>query len=112
MCKRGHHSALCETKLSDPAKEKPPHIEKETSANIVSTPASMLVGSKSKIALQTAQALVKGNNSRIRVLFDSGSHKAFVTAKVARAYNLSVIRKEWLSISTFGQKTLNRDCVT
>ena len=96
---------MCETNLSDPEEEKHPHVENETSTNVVNTPASMILGSKNRIALQTAQALVKGqNNNRIRVLFDSGSHKSFVTAKVARAYDLSV-RKRWLSISTFGQKT-------
>ena len=66
----------------------------------------MLVGGSSRIALQTAQALIKGSNSsnRVRVMFDSGSHKSFVTADVARAHNLKLLRKEWLSISTFGRK--------
>ena len=151
ICKGGHHSALCDTNLSDPTEEEPPHVESETSTNVVNTPASMLVGGKSRIAqvslgclernstfashehacrcvnyicacltlnmwglflcriaeIGVAQcAMVKGqNNNRIRVLFDSGSHMSFVTAKAARACDLSVIRREWLSISTFGQKT-------
>ena len=57
--------------------------------------------------LQTAQAKINGsrNGNRVRVLFDSGSHKSFVTVEVARAHNLKVLKKEWLSISTFGRNT-------
>ena len=65
-----------------------------------------LVGTESKIALQTTQALIKGDKQgRIRVLFDSGSHRSFVIARVASKYDFPVVRKEWLSIGTFGQKS-------
>ena len=40
---------------------------------------------------------------KARVLFDSGSHKSFVTAKAALKYELPIQRKEWIRISTFGQ---------
>jgi hypothetical protein len=101
----GHHSALCETEVSS-ASEEGAQVGNEASTNIVNVPARMLVGGSSRIALQTAQALIKGSNSsnRVRVMFDSGSHKSFVTADVARAHNLKLFRKEWLSISTFGRK--------
>ena len=38
--------------------------------------------SSSRIALQTAQALIKcsGNGNRVRAMFDPGGHKSFVTA--------------------------------
>ena len=61
-------------------------------------PNSMLVGTESRIALQTAQALIKGERQgRIRVLFDSGSHRSFITAKAANSYGLGVVRKEWFN---------------
>ena len=45
------------------------------------------MGTESRIALQTAQALIKGNvPGRVRVLFDSGRHKSFVTRKAASNY--------------------------
>ena len=63
------------------------------------------MGTECRIALQTAQALIKeGKQGRVRVLFDSGSHRSFVTAKAALKYELPVERKEWITISTFGQK--------
>ena len=41
----------------------------------------------------------------MRVLFDSGNHKSFVTAKAASNYGLEIVRREWVTISTFGRKT-------
>ena len=62
------------------------------------------MGTESRIALKTAQALIKGNvPGRVRVLFDSGSHKSFVTTKAASNYGLEIVRKEWVTINTFGQ---------
>ena len=74
----------------------------------VNSPSSMLVGTESRIALQTAQALIKGSRQgRVRVLFDSGSHRSFVTTKVASNCELQIVRKEWLSISTFAQRSMD-----
>ena len=38
-------------------------------------------------------------------MFDLGSHKLFVTAKAASNCGLEIIRKEWVTINTFGEKT-------
>ena len=38
-------------------------------------------------------------------MFDSGNHKSFVTAKAASNYGLEIVRREWVTISTFGRKT-------
>ena len=59
------------------------------------------MGTESRIALQTAQALIKGSvQGRVRALFDLGSHKSFVTAKAASNYGLEIVRKEWVTINT------------
>ena len=99
-CTGAHHSALCESKANE--NKAGAQIE-----NGASTHTNMLVGSSSRIVLQTAQAKINGsrNGNRVRVLFDSGSHKSFVTVEVARTHNLKVLKKEWLSISTFGRNT-------
>ena len=55
------------------------------------------MGTESRIALQTAQALIKGNvPGRVRVPFDSRSLKSLVTTKAARNYGLEIVRKEWV----------------
>ena len=54
---------------------------------LVNSSSSLLVGTESRIALQTSQALIKGNvPGRVRVPFDSGSHKSFITTKAANSY--------------------------
>lgn len=80
---------MCDTKSQQPCggDSGPP--------TITSNPNSMLVGTESRIALQTVQALIKGRvQGRVRVLFDSGSHKSFITVKAASDYGLEVVRKE------------------
>ena len=99
-CRGSHNTWLCDTNLQQPSGGNSDH------PSTVNTPSSLLVGTESRITLQTAQALIKGNvQGRVRVLFDSGSHKTFVTAKAASNYGLEILRREWVTISTFGEKT-------
>ena len=100
-CKGKHHTALCEGKG-------PKEKGKEGDGSQHEDPIDSLngfIGTGCRIALQTAQAMVKGDRQqRVRVLFDSGSHKSYVTAKTADRAGLTVVRKELLGLSTFGQK--------
>ena len=87
-CKGSQNTCLCDARPQKP-------LEGGNSQPVVSSPSSLLVGTESRIALQTAQALIKGSvQGRVRVLFDSGSHKSFVTAKAASNYGLEIVRKE------------------
>ena len=63
------------------------------------------MGTGGRVAFQTACAAVseEGEPRKVRVLFDTGSHHSFVTARVAQHAQLRVIRQDWLGISTFGQ---------
>ena len=72
---------------------------------INASPNSLHVGKGGRVALQTACAAVSGEGEqrKVRVLFDAGSHRSFVTARVAQHAELRVIRQDWLGISTFGQ---------
>ena len=99
-CRGSHNTCLCDANLQQPS------VGNSDQPSTVNTPSSLLVGTESRIALQTAQALIKGNvQGRVRVLFDSGNHKSFVTAKAASNYGLEIVRREWVTISTFGRKT-------
>ena len=105
ICNSFHHASLCEAKPQAPPGESSPQPIGPVPVN---SPSSMLVGTESRIALQTAQALIKGSRQgRVRVLFVSRSHRSFVTTKAASNYDLEIVRKEWLSISTFGQRSMD-----
>lgn len=65
----------------------------------------MHVGTGNCVTLQTAQALIAGKGtSRIRVLFDTANHKSFVTSRVVKSFQLGILRREWLTVNTFGQR--------
>ena len=44
--------------------------------------------------------------SRVRILFDTGSHKSFITARAAASLGLQPLRKEWVALNTFGRKAV------
>lgn len=49
----------------------------------------MHVGTGNSVALQTAQAQIVGKGtSRVRVLYDSASHKSFVTSRIVKLFGL------------------------
>ena len=64
------------------------------------------VGAVGRVALQTAQAVVRGNNEsvRVRVLFDAGSHRSFITTRAVKMTGAPIKGKEWIEISTFSQR--------
>ena len=99
-CNGKHHSAMCEVP-QETSQGEGVSPSKEVSSQCVHSS----VGGTSRVALQTAQALVKGKgNRRVRALFDSASHKSFITSSVVKALGLQTIRSEWLAVSTFGQR--------
>ena len=57
-CKGNHHVSLCERKLPQTSRGS----GGLSTENAVSAPNSMLVGTESRIALQTAQALIRERN--------------------------------------------------
>ena len=65
----------------------------------------MHVSTGNSVALQTVQAQIAGKGtSRVRVLFDTASHKSFVTSRVVKSFELETLRREWLTVNTFGQR--------
>ena len=102
VCKGRHHISICE---SPREKEQATPREQVNSIESSVSP-SLHVAFHSSIVLQTAQALVEGKDSpvKVRVLFDSGSQLSFVRSRVVESAGLQPKRKEWLEVSTFGQQ--------
>ena len=60
--------------------------------------------SKQRVALQTALAAVEGKRKgKLRVLFDTGSQRTFVSMKAVKRLDLKPIREENLSIKVIGR---------
>ena len=42
----------------------------------------------------------------MRILFDTGSHKSFITARAAASLELQPLRKDWVALNTIGRKAV------
>eukprot|EP00794_Sanderia_malayensis_P012188 gene12188-biopygen9724 len=103
-CQKGkHHAAICFKLKPKPISAPASGEESETPLNPAANAWVGCTGSGERVALQTALASVNGNReSRVRVLFDSGSHKSFIWAKAVDRLGLRPMRRESLSVRAFG----------
>ena len=114
-CRGKHHASICEKKTGD--------NEGETSANETKTNVgrqSITATSRGpttvgKVLLQTAKAVaVNPNNGKkceIRILFDSGSQRSYISEEVKDKLQLKAEKKETLNLNTFGNsKFKKQDC--
>ena len=60
------------------------------------------------LLISSIKTLFKGE-VKVRVLFDGGSHRSFVTSKAACLANSKGVRRELLGINTFSQKCTNAE---
>jgi len=112
FCQGKHHVSICKNRPSAPlGNEATPVNPSATPVNPSATPplnanATSWVGSTGSggnVALQTALASVEGvKKETVRVLFDTGSHKSFISAEVVSRIGLRPVRKEELGIVAFG----------
>eukprot|EP00794_Sanderia_malayensis_P009578 gene9578-biopygen7910 len=106
-CKGNHHQLICNSTTADAA---PKETRPQATAPAMDPNAAAWVGvgntsSGGQVALQTALAVVNGNREkRVRVLFDTGSHKTFITSEACRQLGLEPVRSERLGIKAFGSK--------
>ncbi|XP_028404089.1 uncharacterized protein LOC114526762 [Dendronephthya gigantea] len=115
-CKKEHHTALCDAENNPEGLEVEGEEGNLSPTNGTGTIATLVVSPKNKVksgcsvALQTAQAMLVGQKTaRVRVLFDSGSQRSFVTTKRARELGCKMLRRESLSVGTFGQRALKSE---
>ncbi|XP_028416197.1 uncharacterized protein LOC114539977 [Dendronephthya gigantea] len=106
VCGGPHHVSICEKECEGGSGNQSKEDEKsreEHADQAENGHKSLHVGTSCRVALQTAQGILKGEREkRVRVLFDSGSQKSFVTSRAMNDAKLRVIRNEWLAINTFG----------
>ena len=64
--------------------------------SITTSPSTLHVGTGGRVALQIARAVIRGECEprQVRVLFDGGSHRSFITSGAAQRIRLAVIRQD------------------
>ena len=105
ICQGKHHVSICKSRPNTPIGNKETLV-KPSAPPPLNANATSWVGSTSSggnVALQTALASVEGvKKETVRVLFDTGSHKSFISAEAVSRIGLRPVRKEELGIMTFG----------
>ena len=100
-CHKKHHQSICD-KSTPCEPTAPPSEPTGTTANTSNT----AKGGK-LVLLQTAQAVASDDTGKrsvnVRILFDTGSQRSYVTDALVRRLNLKPLRKEKLQLNTFGE---------
>ena len=104
LCKGKHHTSICDNNGNFQAKvARPIPTATPLDPNVASWVG--ITGSGTRVALQTALANGNGKReSKVRVLFDTGSQKSFITAKAIGNLGLRPVRSETLGIKAFGSR--------
>ena len=104
-CKqRVHHQSICLTLSSCDRSEKKSN---QPEGDINNTTTTNTVRNKGKVVLQTAKPRIAFNednskSSHVRILFDNGSQRSYITSNVKSKLNLKPMKTETLHLNTFG----------
>ena len=101
-CKCEHHKAFCDASSKEPEGNSPGNgCQNEVDST------NSHVATSTRVVLQTAQAqALDKSNCRVRILFDTGSHKSLITARAAASLEAQPLRKKWVALNTFGCKAV------
>ena len=111
VCKGAHHVALCDARPKEDDRndkavkpdEKSKQFLENTNVHATSSSSNLHAGIGGLVALQTACGILRGEReAKVRVLFDAGSHRSFVTSRAAGLANPKGLRREFLGINTLG----------
>lgn len=104
-CKKKHHQSICRGNVEDSA----PNPSNEQTSTL-SNPSN--VAKNSRVLLQTARthacSIVDSDSVPVRVLFNGGSERSYVTAQLKERLNLRTIKRETLNLNTFGTEQCQR----
>lgn len=130
LCKAKHHQSICDKRESKtmpsrddemPPISSPRSNDQNVHQHITVSGHSVTAQAKSKttVLLQTARATAinpsNGQSTSVRILFDSGSQRTYVTDDIRDKLSLDILYKERLNLNTFGEnnyKSKKCDAVT
>ena len=111
-CNGRHHTSICETKTVEqtPNTQREPQVKLNPTApsyQPVPTTNNLCSDKGEAVLLQTARAVVHNPSNPevsigVRLLFDSGSQRSYITEQAKAQLALEPTREQMLSIATFG----------
>ncbi|KAK8761297.1 hypothetical protein V5799_027436 [Amblyomma americanum] len=103
-CRKKHASTMCDPTYSS---NRPPETNRTVTNAQISLEATTTGDSsalKRTVLLQTATALCSGetSNAQVRVLFDGGSQRSYITSDTSRKMGCTLLGHERLTVGVFG----------
>ena len=111
-CSGRHHQSICARIDKPKNNEATKHEDNQPEVNSNLTVTATRV-SQGTVLLQTARAVATNGEKSVpvRVLFDTGSQRTYITNSVQRRLNLKPTSRETLNLNTFGDNKFKRkDC--
>ncbi|XP_078374406.1 uncharacterized protein LOC144657946 [Oculina patagonica] len=106
-CNKRHHQSICDHQGSPNQEISTTSIANDQSENSQVTTAATF-RKQGTVLLQTATAVATNENgtktTKARILFDSGSHRSYVTNDLKARLNLKSCKTEMLNLNTFGEQ--------
>ena len=111
-CKQRHHQSICGTLISpsfNQAKGEDSN-EAKTESKRITTTSNM--ANKGTVLLQTARTTATNSDgsrsSRVRILFDSGSQRSYISNRLKTTLKLKPVKNETLNLNTFGNSKFRK----
>ena len=111
-CKQRHHQSICGTLISpsfNQEKSKDSN-EAKTESKRITTTSNM--ANKGTVLLKTAKTTATNSDgsrsSRVRVLFDSGSQRSYISNRLKTTLKLKLVKNETLDLNTFGNSKFRK----
>ena len=103
-CGSRHHQSICETENSVP--------NVEGAAGSQQTTTTTAARAKTKVLLQTAQSFAYSNQNHhtvpVRILFDNGSQRSYITNRLKTKLGLIPLKQETVHLNVFGSESFNK----
>ena len=108
-CQGSHNTALCQPQSEK--KDNPADVKEESTASVTAS-AKNSQPKKSPMLLQTARTFAHGDDTEnkvpVRILFDTGSHRTYISDRLRSALSLKSLAKETVNLNTFGTVKCNK----
>lgn len=125
-CKRKHHQSICQEQNTNSSRN--PHnlhsfasvdrsgdqteIDGEITSTTTATTTSESTNPKRKVLLQTATAMATNDegtkSTKVRLLFDNGSQRSYITDSLRSKLQLKSVQTERLNLNTFGESKFKK----
>ena len=111
-CKQRHHQSICGTLISPSFNQEKGEDSNEAKIESKRITTTSNMANKGTVLLQTARTTATNSDgsrsSRVRILFDSGSQRSYISNRLKTTLKLKPVKNETLNLNTFGNSKFRK----